>query len=71
MGQRRGLCRRRLGRRTLTARRDRIQAVEAEEQEPTGLLPASPLRRLVFVTCMAVVAISIVMQLVWAVQRHF
>jgi hypothetical protein len=45
--------------------------VEAEEQEPTALLPASPLRRRVFVTCMAVVAISIVMQLVWAVQRHF
>ncbi|MGW8189315.1 hypothetical protein [Sphingomonas hankookensis] len=45
--------------------------MEAQEQESAALLPASPLRRRVFVTCMAVVAISIVMQLVWAVQRHF
>ena len=40
--------------------------MKVEEQESVALLPASPLRRRVFLTCMAVV----VMQLVWAMQRH-
>lgn len=42
-----------------------------ERKDATGLLPESPLHRRVFIVCMALVAVSAVLNLIWAAQRHF